>query len=148
MSYASMRNPSGLYRQTKAQGSIEGADRHQLIAMLLDGLVERINQARGHILHKDIPAKGQAFAKAIGILNELRASLDHKVEPVLTGRLDSLYDYITRRLLHAQLNDDLRALDESERLIAPIRQAWHAIREEFLAEQAQAQAHTPIAVTS
>jgi flagellar protein FliS len=136
MTYASMRNPSALYRQTKAQGSIEGADRHQLIAMLLDGLVERINQARGHILHKDMAAKGNAFAKAIGIVNELRASLDHNVEPVLTGRLDSLYDYITRRLLHAQLNDDLRALDESERLIAPVRQAWHAIREEFLADPA------------
>lgn len=136
MTYASMRNPSALYRQTKAQGSIEGADRHQLIAMLLDGLVERINQARGHILHKDMAAKGNAFAKAIGIVNELRASLDHNVEPVLTGRLDSLYDFITRRLLHAQLNDDLRALDESERLIAPVRQAWHAIREEFLADPA------------
>ncbi|GLQ99921.1 flagellar export chaperone FliS [Dyella mobilis] len=138
MSYASMRNPSALYRQTKAQGSIEGADRHQLIAMLLDGLVDRISQARGHILHKDIPAKGQAFSKAIGILGELRQSLDHSVEPTLTGRLDSLYDYITRRLLHAQVKDDLRALDECERLIAPIRDAWHAIRGEFLAGQAQA----------
>jgi flagellar secretion chaperone FliS len=145
MSYTSMRSASALYRQTRAQGSVEGADRHQLIAMLLDGLVERINQARGHILHKDVPAKGQAFAKAIGILNELRRSLDHSVEPTLTGRLDSLYDYITRRLLHAQLKNDLAALDESERLIAPIRQAWHAIREPYLAEVAglRAKASTP-----
>ena len=134
MSYA-MRNASALYSQTKAQGSVEGADRHQLIAMLLDGVVDRISQARGHILHRDVPAKGQAFAKAIGILGELRRSLNHDIEPTLTGRLDALYDYITRRLLHAQLNDDLRALDESERLIAPIREAWHAIRGEYLAEQ-------------
>lgn len=134
------RNASALYRQTRAQGSIEGADRHQLIAMLFDGLVDRINQARGHIQHQDIPAKGHAFAKAIGILGELRKSLDHSVEPTLTGRLDSLYDYITRRLLHAQLNDDLAALDESQRLLAPIRSAWHAIRETYLVEQAQASA--------
>jgi flagellar protein FliS len=138
MSYAMMRNASSLYRQTSVQGSVEGADRHQLIAMLLDGLVDRINQARGHILHKDVAAKGQTFAKAVGILGELRQSLDHKVEPTLTGRLDSLYDYITRRLLHAQLNDDLAALDESERLVAPIRSAWHGIRESFLAQEAQA----------
>jgi flagellar protein FliS len=140
MSYATMRNPGALYRQTRAQGSVEGADRHQLVAMLLDGLVDRINQARGHIMHKDIAAKGVAFAKAIGILSELRRSLNHDVEPVLTGRLDALYDYISRRLVHAQLNDDLRALDESERLISPIRQAWHAIRGEFLAEQGKLQA--------
>jgi flagellar protein FliS len=140
MSYATMRNPGALYRQTRAQGSVEGADRHQLVAMLLDGLVDRISQARGHIMHKDIAAKGVAFAKAIGILSELRRSLNHDVEPVLTGRLDALYDYISRRLVHAQLNDDLRALDESERLISPIRQAWHAIRGEFLAEQGKLQA--------
>jgi flagellar secretion chaperone FliS len=142
MSYA-MRNPSALYRQTKAQGSVEGADRHQLIAMLLDGLVDRIHQAKGHIIHKDVPAKGQAFSKAIGILGELRRSLNHSVEPVLTGRLDALYDYIGRRLIHAQLYDDLRALDESERLIKPIREAWHAIRSEFLAEQGKLQAVKP-----
>lgn len=139
MSYMS-RNGSALYAQTRAQGSVEGADRHQLLAMLLDGLVDRINQARGHILHQDIPAKGQAFGKAIAMLNTLRASLDHSVEPTLTGRLDALYDYITRRLLHAQLNDDLRALDECERLIAPVREAWHAIREPYLADIAQAKA--------
>jgi flagellar secretion chaperone FliS len=138
MSYATMRNPSALYRQTKAHGSVEGADRHQLIAMLLDGLVDRIHQAKGHIVHQDIPAKGRAFSKAIGIVGELRRSLNHSVEPTLTGRLDALYDYIGRRLIYAQLNDDLRALDESERLISPIRQAWHAIRGEYLAEQGQA----------
>lgn len=142
MSYA-MRNPGALYRQTKAQGSVEGADRHQLIGMLLDGLVDRINQAKGHIIHKDVPAKGVAFAKAIGILSELRRSLNHDVEPVLTGRLDALYDYISRRLVHAQLHDDLRALDESERLIKPIREAWHAIRGEFLAQQGQLRAVSP-----
>ena len=74
------------------------------------------------------------------ILVALRESLDHSVEPSLTGRLDALYDYITRRLLHAQLNDDLRALDECERLVAPIREAWHAIREPYLAEQAELKA--------
>jgi flagellar protein FliS len=137
------RNGSALYAQTRAQGSVEGADRHQLLAMLLDGLADRIQQARGHILHKDLPAKGQAFAKAIGILNALRESLDHSVEPTLTGRLDALYDYITRRMLHAQLNDDLRALDECERLIAPIREAWHAIREPYLAELGKAKAPAP-----
>jgi flagellar protein FliS len=140
MSYAMMRSAGSLYQQTRAQGSVEGADRHQLIGMLLDGLVDRINQARGHILHRDIPAKGQSFSKAIAILLELRESLDHAAEPTLTGRLDSLYDYVTRRLLQAQLNDDLAALDESLRLIAPIREAWQGIRENFLAQQAQLQA--------
>lgn len=141
MSYAMMRSAGSLYRQTSAQGSVEGADRHQLIGMLLDGLVDRVNQARGHILHGDVPAKGQSFSKAIAILTELRESLDHTVEPSLTARLDGLYDYVTRRLLFAQLNDDLQALDECQRLIAPIREGWQSIRGDFLAQQAS----TPVA---
>lgn len=135
MSYAMMRSASALYRQTSAQGSVEVADRHKLIGMLFDGLVDRINQADGHIRHGDVAAKGESFSKAIAIVGELRESLDHKVEPVLTGRLDALYDYITRRLLHAQLNDDRRALGECLRLIEPLREAWRDIRPGYLAGQ-------------
>ncbi len=136
MSYAMQRSAGSLYRQTSAQGSVEGADRHQLVSMLLDGLVDRINQARGHIVHEDVAAKGQSFAKAIAIVIELRETLDHDVAPELTRRLDALYDYVTRRLLYAQLNDDLHALDETLRLIAPVREAWHGIRANFLEQQA------------
>lgn len=138
MSYAMQRSAGSLYRQTSAQGSVEGADRHQLVSMLLDGLVDRINQARGHIVHQDVAAKGQAFAKAIAIVVELRETLDHNVAPELTHRLDALYDYVTRRLLFAQLNDNIDALDEAQRLINPVREAWHGIRANFMAEQAAA----------
>jgi flagellar protein FliS len=137
MSYAMMRNASSLYRQTSVQGSVEGADRHQLIAMLLDGLTDGIHRARGHILHQDIPAKGRSFSNAIAILGELRESLDHKAAPKLTARLDALYDYITRRLLQAQLNDDLAALDECQRLLVPIREAWQGIRPTYLAQRSK-----------
>ncbi len=143
MSYAMMRSAGSLYRQTSAQGSVEGADRHQLIGMLLDGLVDRVNQARGHILHQDLPAKGQSFSKAIAILTELRESLDHAVAPKLTQQLDALYDYVIRRLLFAQLNDDLAALDECQRLIAPVREGWQAIRGDFLAQQESKSAVRP-----
>jgi flagellar protein FliS len=136
MSYG-MNRASSLYQQTRAQGSVEGADRHQLISMLLDGLVDRINQARGNIHHGDVAAKGRSFSKAIAIVGELRSSLDHEVQPELTARLDALYDYITRRLLHAQLNDDTAALDECVRLVAPVREGWQGIRSAYLAEAAQ-----------
>ena len=139
MSYAMMRSACSLYSQTSAQGSVEGADRHQLIGMLLDGLIDLIHQAGGNILHGDVPAKGKSFSRAVAILNELRESLDHAVEPTLTRRLDSLYDYVTRRLLHAQLNNDLATLDECQRLIAPVREAWQSIRQDFVAQQESTQ---------
>ena len=133
MTYATMRSASALYRQTSAQGRVEVADRHCLIGMLYDGLVDRINQAAGHIRHGDVAAKGESFAKAIAIVGELRESLDHGVDPALTGRLDALYNYLTQRLLHAQLNDDLHVLNACLHLIEPLREAWQGIRAEYLA---------------
>ena len=135
MTYGYMRNASALYQDTSARGSVEGADRHQLTSMLFDGAIDRINQARGAIRRGDVPAKGLYFGKALAIINELRGSLDHKAGAELAGRLDALYDYASRRLLHAQLNDDERAIDEVVDLLTPVRDAWQQIRSTYLASQ-------------
>lgn len=135
MSYGYARNASAVYQDNSARGSVEGADRHQLTSMLFDGAIDRINQARGAIRRGDVPAKGMYFGKALAIINELRGSLDHKAGTELAGRLDALYDYASRRLLHAQLNDDERAIDEVVDLLTPVRDAWQQIRSTYLASQ-------------
>jgi flagellar protein FliS len=132
-----MRQASAMYQQTRAQGSVEGADPHQLVSMLLDSAIERIAQARGHIRHGNVPAKGETISKAVAIVAELRGSLNHDAGGELSQRLDSLYDYVTRRLLFAQLRDDDAALDEASRLLVPVREGWQGIRAAYL-EQAAA----------
>ncbi|MBA2077189.1 flagellar export chaperone FliS [Rhodanobacter sp. PCA2] len=133
MTYGHMRNASAMYQQTRAQGSVEGADPHQLTAMLLDGAIERIAQTRAHIRHRDVAAKGAAISRAVAIVGELRASLDHEAGSTLAGRLDALYDYLTRRLLVAQLDDDDAALAECAGLLGQVRDGWSGIREAYLA---------------
>jgi flagellar protein FliS len=132
-----MRQASAMYQQTRAQGSVEGADPHQLVSMLLDTAIERIAQARGHIRHGNVPAKGETISKAVAIIAELRDSLNHDAGGELSKRLDSLYDYVTRRLLFAQLRDDDAALAEAAGLLAPVREGWQGIRAAYL-EQAAA----------
>jgi flagellar secretion chaperone FliS len=138
MSYGYTRNASAIYQDTSARGSVEGADRHQLTGMLYDGVIDRISQARGAMRRGDVPAKGTHFGRAQAILGELRGSLDHKAGGKLAVRLDALYDYVSRRLLQAQLNNDERALDEALNLLTPIRDAWRQIRDTFLASQGNA----------
>lgn len=132
MSYGHMRNASAIYQQNSVRGGVEDADAHQLIGMLLDGAIDRISQARGCMIHGDVAAKGSSISRAVAIVGELREGLDHKVDPTLSQRLDSLYEYVTRRLLHAQLNNDTAALDESVRLLTPIRDGWQAIRNDYV----------------
>lgn len=135
MSFGYASNATAVYQQNSVRGGVEGADPHQLISMLLGGVIERIAQARGYITHGNVPGKGSSVARALAILGELRGSLDHKADPTLSGRLDSLYEYITRRLLHAQLNDDVAALDEAISLLTPVREGWHGIRASYLADR-------------
>ncbi len=140
MTYGYARNASAVYQDNSARGSVEGADRHQLTNMLFDGVIDRISQARGAMRRGDVPAKGMHFSKALAIIGELRGSLDHGAGGTLASRLDALYDYVSRRLLHAQLNNDERAIDEAIDLLTPVRDAWRQIRNTYLASQGQATA--------
>lgn len=123
-----MRNASMLYRQNSVAGSVEGADPHQLIGMLLDGAIDGIRKAKGELALGDVAAKGASVTRVIAIVGELRACLDHKVSPAFSQRLDSLYEYVSRRLLQAQLNNDPGVLDEAVNLLTPVRDGWQAIR--------------------
>lgn len=126
MSYGYSRGV-GAYQQVHAQGGVETADPHGLVTLLLDGALERIRFARGCMLGGNVAGKGEAISKAIEIVGGLQAGLNPQVDTPLVGQLDSLYDYVSRRLLHANLRNDPDALDEATRLIGQIRDSWVAI---------------------
>ncbi len=132
-----MRNASAIYQQNSVRGGIEDADPHRLVSMLLDGAIDRVVQARGNMIHGNVAAKGSNITRALAIVGELRDSLDHKVDRVISQRLESLYEYVSRQLLFAQLNNDPEALDEVARLLTPIRDGWHGIRDNYLAGNRQ-----------
>jgi flagellar protein FliS len=115
---------AGAYQQIRSQGGVESADPHGLITLLMDGALERLVKARAHMLRGEVAAKGEAITRCIEILGGLRGSLDAKADPVLVGRLDSLYDYMSRRLLQANLRDDASLIDEVSNLLQPIRDSW------------------------
>ncbi|WP_448096810.1 flagellar export chaperone FliS [Luteibacter yeojuensis] len=118
---------AGAYKQVRTQGGIETADPHGLITMLMDGALERIRFAIGCMVTGNVAGKGEAISKAIEIVGALQAGLNHEVESPLVGQLESLYDYMSRRLLHANLHNDGDALDEVTRLLGQIRESWVAI---------------------
>ncbi|MBN8735156.1 MAG: flagellar export chaperone FliS [Xanthomonadales bacterium] len=119
------------YSRVRTHGGVETASPHQLTAMLFDGALSRIASARGHMERGEIAAKGECISRSIDIIGGLRSSLDLGRGGELAERLDSLYDYMERRLLHANLHDDACALDEVSDLLRPIREAWAGIPAEL-----------------
>jgi flagellin-specific chaperone FliS len=72
--------------------------------------------------------KGEAISKAIDIIgNGLKVSLDLEQGGELAERLDALYDYLVLRLLRANLDNDLRALEEVAALLEEVHGAWREI---------------------
>jgi flagellar protein FliS len=119
-------NALGEYRAVNAYGAANG-DRLQLILRLMTGAIDRIVTARGHMRRRETAAKGQAIARAIGIIDGLRTSLDRERGGGIAANLESLYDYMMRRLVEANLRNDERCLDEVAELLEEIRSAWEAV---------------------
>ncbi len=114
------------YQQTD-NSSIAYADPHELILRLMNGAIERIAQAKGAIQQNNKPAKGELIGKAISIIAGLSACLNQDQKNELSDNLEALYDYMNRRLLEANVQDDINKLDEVTRLMNEIRSAWKQI---------------------
>ncbi|MCK0744848.1 flagellar export chaperone FliS [Chromohalobacter nigrandesensis] len=116
------------YARVGVESGVMSASPHQLIVMLFDGAQASIRAAKMHMEDGNISAKGQAITKALNIVNNgLAAALDHERGGELSERLGSLYDYIARLLLRANLRNDQAALDEAARLLENIGSAWREI---------------------
>jgi flagellar protein FliS len=118
------------YRQSGVLAEITEATPYRLIQMLFEGALERIAIGRGAMLHGNIAKKGEQISKAINIIEGLRTGLDHERGGELAERLDSLYEYMSYRLLQANLHNDPEQLEEVSRLLQQIKAGWDAIPEE------------------
>jgi len=120
--------PAGLYQQVGVESQLSNASPHHLVAMLFEGWMDAVAQARGAIRSGDTATKGQAIGRAVRIVEEgLRAGLDLRAGGRLAQDLNDLYGYLTLRLTQANLRSDEQALDECVRLLKPLQDAWLAI---------------------
>lgn len=128
-------DPINAYSKVGIGTAVSTASPHQLIVLLFEGARQALIVARAGIEAGDVPKKGAAITKAIDIiLNGLRASLNLEEGGNLAQNLYALYDYMARRLLHANLNNDSAALDEVLNLLSEIHGAWVSIGDEVAAE--------------
>ena len=118
-----------VYRQIETGSGIEDASPTQLIGMLLNGALDRIATAKGHLERGEVGPKGNQIGRAISIIGGLRSSLRLDIGDIATN-LESLYDYMERRLLSANLSNDTAALDEVADLLREIKTAWDTVLEQ------------------
>lgn len=100
---------------------------HAVIQLLLDGALERLDQAALQLRCGREDQAGQLMHKAIGIINGLRESLDFELGGDMAIRLDRLYGYVIQRLEEAESDTGELILAESSKMLAELKSGWDAI---------------------
>jgi flagellar protein FliS len=118
------------YQTVASHGGVAAADPHGLVLMLLDGALERTARLRIAIVEKNYTEKARAINRTLGILDELRSSLNLEAGGEIARNLDALYDYCSRRLLGVTVSLNLDTVDEVLRLLNHVRVTWLAVRAE------------------
>jgi flagellar protein FliS len=129
-------NAAGAYRQVGVETGVSTGSPHQLVAMLFDGYMDALAQARGALRQGHVEAKGKAIGRAVRIIEEgLKAGLNLTGGGDLAADMRDLYDYVTMRLTQANLHNDESILQECQALIEPLRSAWISIGPEVAQSQ-------------
>jgi flagellar secretion chaperone FliS len=98
------------------------ASPEELVLMLYNGIIRFVNEAKQAIDDKNIERAHNSITRAQDIVLELMSTLDMQYD--ISKNLYSIYDYISRRLIEANLKKDKVALDEVESLISDLKDTW------------------------
>jgi flagellar protein FliS len=115
------------YQKEALKTRVAGADRYEVIQMLMAGAVEKMVLAKVTIEKKQLEAKSENISKASAIIEALRSCLDFDAGGEVSDNLYSLYTYMIDRLIDASIKNDSLIIDEVIGLLKEIKSAWDSI---------------------
>lgn len=121
-------NGTQAYAKIGVESAVMSASQQQLVVMLFDGALSALVRARLFLQDGNMEGKGLSLSKAINIIeNGLKQGLTEGNGDELTENLLGLYAYMVRRLLQANLRNDVEAIEEVEGLLRNIADAWKEV---------------------
>jgi flagellar protein FliS len=117
-------------RQAYLETEIMQADPLELVRLLYKGAIEAVGKAREHVRSGQISERSRQVSRAIEILAELSHSLNLEQGGSVAQNLAQLYDYMVRRLVDANAQQVEAPLEEVERLLGTLHEAWTQVSEQ------------------
>ncbi|MFZ0368804.1 MAG: flagellar export chaperone FliS [Halobacillus sp.] len=111
--------------QAYQNNSVETASPGELTLMLYNGCLKFIKTAKKAIENHDIEKKNTNIQKAQKIIRELMVTMDQDYE--VAKDIMPLYDYMNRRLMEANITNDLGILEEVQGLTEEFRDTWKEV---------------------
>lgn len=111
-------NPYAAYQNN----AVTTANSQELTLMLYDGALKFMRLAKLAIEQGNSDLKNTNIQKTQAIFQELRLTLNKKI--AVSANLDSLYEYMWRRLVDANVKNDTTILDEVLDFTTELRDTW------------------------
>jgi flagellar protein FliS len=118
-------DPVHAYKETQ----IKTANQIRLIVMLYDGAIRHLNLAIDSFAegHRRYDVINNHIIAAQDILSELTASLDFEKGGLVAKNLFSIYSFMNRQLMEANMKKDSSPLQAVKKHLNELREAWDEI---------------------
>jgi len=123
------------------RNAVMTAGPEQLQLMLYDGAIRFASQAKEAIENKEIENSFNLLTRAQNIVREMENGLRHEVSPELCSQMASLYRFVFGKLVDANVNKDVRAVDDALKVLRHQRETWA-----ILADKVQKAQHAELPV--
>ncbi|MBX4262483.1 flagellar export chaperone FliS [Clostridium estertheticum] len=118
-------NAYGNAFNTYKSNSVNFASKDQLLLMLVEGATKFSKIGRQAIIEKDINKAHENIVKTQNIFYELMTTLDVAKGGEWAESLMKVYEFITRRLLDANIKKSEDIMNEIIPLIEDVRDTWN-----------------------
>ncbi|GEM75194.1 flagellar export chaperone FliS [Vibrio sagamiensis] len=112
------------YQQVDVDAQAASANPHQLVVMLIDGLLNEVERVRGHLVANRLEEKSNSINKCMNILVGLSSALDEKNGGEIAQSLHQLYEFCQVELYYTSIHNDADRLTNVERVMGNIREGW------------------------
>jgi len=96
----------------------------QLQLMLYDGAIMFLEQARAALEKQNFEQSYSGISRAQKIIVELTSSMKHELAPDVCGKLAALYNFVYRKLVEANIQHDIKSLDQALSILRYQRETW------------------------
>lgn len=101
----------------------------QLQLMLYDGAIRFAMQGRDALTREDYETSYQRLTRAQNIITEMQLGLNYEINRELCERVSSIYNFIFRKLVEANVHRDPNAIDDALRVLRVERETWQILVE-------------------
>jgi flagellar protein FliS len=98
------------------------ATKEELTLMLYEGGIRFLNMGIESMQKNDLDAANKHLQRTQDIVREFQMTLNHKYP--IAQEMDTLYDYMHRRLVEGNMKKDLEILDEVLTMFREFRDTW------------------------